>query len=65
MDLFLLSDEVVALYMGNSTAKAYSNKQGHAVFLFLSRLAFYILNLVDKHIPTHFSMEADCLSHGK
>ena len=66
---FWLSGKVVALHLDNSTAKAYLYNQGCTAPLFLSRLAYHILNLVDKHgitlipayIPTHLNVEADSL----
>ena len=67
---FCLSGKVVALHLGNNTAKAYLCNQGGTVPPFLSRLACQILSLTDKHgitlipayIPTHFNVEADYLS---
>ena len=67
---FYLSGKVVALHLGNSTAKAYLCNQGGTVSPFLSRLACQILSLTDKHgnallpayIPTHLNVEADFLS---
>ena len=67
---FCLSGKVVALHLDNSTAKAYLCNQGGAVSPFLSRLAYRILSLTNKHgipplpayIPTHFNVEADFLS---
>ena len=66
---FCLSGKVVALHLGNSTAKAYLCNQGGTVSLFLSRLACQILSMTNKHgitlpayIPTHLNVEADYLS---
>ena len=44
-----LSDKVLALLFGNSTAKAYLCDQGGTESLFLSRLVCCILNLANKH----------------
>ena len=70
---FHLSGKVVALHMDNSTAQAYLCNQGGAVFFFLSRLAYHILNLANKHvialipayIPMHLNVEADYQLLGK
>ena len=67
---FHLSGKVVALHLDNSAANAYLCNQGGRVSPFLSRLAWWILSLTDKHgitlilayIPTHLSVEADYLS---
>ena len=67
---FHLSGKVVALLLDNSTAKAYLCNQDGTVSLFLSRLAWQILSLNDKHsitpipsyIPTHLSVGADYMS---
>ena len=67
---FCLSGKVVALHLDNSTAKGYLCNQGGTVSPLLSRLAFRILSLTDKHcinllaayIPTHFNVKADYLS---
>ena len=67
---FHLSGKVVALHLGNNTAKAYLCNQGGTVSPFLSRLACLILSLTDKHgitlipayIPTHLNVEASYLS---
>ena len=67
---FHISGKVVALYLDNSTAKAYLCNQSGTVSPFLSRLACWILNLTDKHgitlisayIPTHLNVEANYLS---
>ena len=67
---FCLSGKVVALHLDDSTAKAYLCNQGGTVSPFLSRLAYWILSLTDKHgitlipayIPTHLYVEADYLS---
>ena len=67
---FCLSSKVVALHLDNSTAKACLCNQGSTVSPFLSRLAYWILSLTDKHcitliptyIPTHLNVEADYLS---
>ena len=67
---FCLSGKVVALHLDNSTAKAYLCNQGGTLSPFLSRLAFWLLSLTDKHvitlipayIPTHLNVEADYLS---
>ena len=60
---------LVALHLDNSTAKAYECNQGSTASLFLSRLAWHILNLANKHgitlipvhIPTHLIVEANYL----
>ena len=67
---FNLSGKVVALHLDTITAKAYLYNQGGTVSPFLSRLAWGILALSDKHgitlipayIPTHLNVEADYLS---
>ena len=67
---FHLSGKVVALYLDNSTAKAYLCNQDGTVSPFLSRLASQILSLTDKYgitlvpayIPTHLNVEANYLS---
>ena len=68
-----LSGKVVALYLDNSTAKAYLCNQGGTVSPFLSRLACQILSVTATSmvlllfaacIPTHLNVEADCLSQG-
>ena len=67
---FCLSGKMVALYLDNSTAKAYLCNQGGIVSPFLFRLACWILSLTNKHditllpayIPTHLNVEADYLS---
>ena len=69
MMAFHLTGKVVALYLDNSTAKAYLCNQGSTVSSFLSRLACQILSLTNKHgitllpayIPTHRNVEADYL----
>ena len=61
---------MVTLHLDNSTAKVYLCNQGGTVSPFLSRLAYLILSLTDKHgitlipayIPTHLNVEADFLS---
>ena len=66
-----LSGKVVALYLDNSTAKAYLCNQGGTVSPFLSRMACLIMSLTDKHsitlipayIHTHLSVEANYLCH--
>ena len=67
---YQLSNNVVALHLDNSIAKAYlCNHDGTATH-FPSRLACYILNMATKHgitlIPaylnTHFNVEANYLS---
>ena len=66
---FCLSGKVVALHLDNSTAKAYLCNQDGTVSPFLSRLAFWILSLTNKHgitflpayIHTHLNVEADYL----
>ena len=70
---FCLSGKVVALYLDNSTEKAYMCNQGGTLSPFLSRLACQILSLTDKHsitlipayIPTHLIVEANYLSQGQ
>ena len=67
---FHLSGKVVAMYLDNSTAKAYLCNQGGTVSPFLSRLACQTLSLTDKHgithipvyVPTHLNVEANYLS---
>ena len=67
---FQLSNEMVALHLDNSMAKAYLCSQDGTAPLFLSRLACSILNLANKHgitlipacIPTHLNVEANHLS---
>ena len=67
---FHLSGKVVSLHLDNSTDKAYLCNQGGTVSTFLSRLAYQILSLIDKHgitllpayIPTHLNVEANYLS---
>ena len=67
---FNLSGKVVALHLGNSTAKTHLYNQGGTVCPFLSRLSFQILSLTDKHgitlipayIPTYLIVEANYLS---
>ena len=67
---FQLSGKLVALQLDNSTPKTYLYKQGGTVSLFLSTLAFYILNLANKHgitlmstyINTPLKVEANYLS---
>ena len=62
-----LSGKVVALHLDNSTAKAYLCNQHGTVSPCLSRLAYWILTLTNKHsitlipayIPTHLNLEAD------
>ena len=49
----LKSGMIVDLHLDNSTAKTYFYNQSGTVFPFLSRLAFCILNLVNKHDITH------------
>ena len=69
---FQLCGRVVALQLDNSIAKAYLCNQGDAVYFFLSRPAFCILNLANKcgitiipaYIPTHLYVEASYLSWG-
>ena len=46
---FYLSGKVVALYLDNSTAKAYLCNQGGTVSPFLYRLACWIPSLTNKH----------------
>ena len=57
---------MVALYLDNSTAKAYLCNQGDIASAFLSTLACCILNLADKqginvisaYIPIHLNVKA-------
>ena len=64
------SSKVLALHLANKTATAYFCNQSGTAFLFLYRLAWHILNvgskcgitLIPAYIPTHLSVEADCLS---
>ena len=66
---FHISHTVVILYMDNSTPKAYLCNQGGKVSPFLSRLAYHILNMANKHgitlflayIPTNLNVEANYL----
>ena len=66
---FCLSGKVVVWYLDYSTAKAYLCTQGGTVSPFLSRLASWTLNLIEKHgitlipayIPTHLNVEASYL----
>ena len=46
---FHLSGKVVAMYLDNSTAKAYLCNQGGTLSPFLSRLACQVLSLTNKH----------------
>ena len=70
--LFQLSHKVVALPLDKSTTKAYLCNQGGTASLFPSKLACHIFNVANKHgitlipacIPTHLSVEANCLSWG-
>ena len=70
---FCLSGRVVALHLDISTANAYLCNQSGIVSPFLSRLAWWILSLTDKHsitlipayIPTHLNVEANYLSQGQ
>ena len=70
---FQLSGKVIALYLDNSTAKAYLCNQGGTAFAFLSRLACHILNLANKYditlipayIPIYLNVEAAYLSLGR
>ena len=70
---FRLSGKVAALCLESSTAKAYLCNQGHIAFLFLSRLAYHILNLANKHgitliqayMHTHLNLEAYYLLRGR
>ena len=67
---FHLSSKVVVLQLVNSTASAYLCDQHGRLSIFLSRLAYHILDLADKHavtaiqvyIPTHFNRPTLC--HG-
>ena len=64
---------VVALHLGNSTAKAYLCNQGGTASPFLPRLACWILSLTNKHrstliwacIPTQLNVETNYLSWGQ
>ena len=63
-----LSRNVIALHLDNGTTKTYLCNQGGTVS-FLSRLAYHILHMTNKHckgiiqcIPTHLNVEADYLS---
>ena len=66
--VFHLYGKVVVLHLVNSTAKAYLCNQGGMVSPFLSRQAYWILSLTDKHgitlipahIPTCLKVEVDC-----
>ena len=70
---FLLPGKVAALHLDNSTQKAYLCNLCGTVSPFLSRLAWQIVSLTDKHsitfilayIPTHFNVEADNLLWGQ
>ena len=46
---FCLSGKVVSLHLDNSTAKAHLCNQGGMISPFVSRLACWILSLIDKH----------------
>ena len=46
---FWLSGKVVALHLDNGTDKEYLCNQGGTASLFLSKLAYCILNLANKH----------------
>ena len=67
---FHLSGKVVALHLGNITAKAYLCNQGGTLSPFLSRLACLMSSLTNTHgitpipayIPTHLNVEANYLS---
>ena len=67
IDFFHLSGKVVALHLDNSTAKAYLCNDGGMVSPFLSRLAYQVLSVTDKHsitlipayIPTYLNVESD------
>ena len=65
-----LSEKVVVLYLDNSIAKTYINRQGGTISLSLFRLPCHSLNVANKHgitliaacITTHLSVETDNLS---
>ena len=67
---FQLSSKVVALHLDITIAKTCLCNEGGTASLFLSRLAYHSVNLVNRHgitpiqecIPTHLSVEADYLS---
>ena len=69
---FQLSGKVVALLLVKSIAKASFCNKGGKVSPFVSRLACWILSLINKHsitlvpayIPTHLNVEADYMSQG-
>ena len=52
---FWLSCKGVALHLDRSSTKAYLSNQGDTVGLFLSRLAFHIWNLTNRHGITLYS----------
>ena len=64
---------MVALHLDNSTAKAFLCNQGGTASPVLSRLAYHILNLVNKYgitlipayICSHFDVEGDLSIMGK
>ena len=70
--VFHLSGKTVALHLDNSTAEAYLCNKDCTVYVYLSRLACYILSLDNKHgIPlisaykhTLLNVEANYLSWG-
>ena len=69
---FCLSGKLVGLHLDNRTTIAYLCNEGCTVSHFLSRLAYLILTLTDKHIitltptyiPTHLNQEANYLLWG-
>ena len=69
---FCLFSKVVALYLDNSTAKAFLCCQGDTASTFLSRLTCDILNLANMlginihvaYLPTHQNMETYCHREG-
>ena len=52
---FHLCNKVVGLYLDNASAKSYLCNQAGTVSLFLSTLAFHILNLADNHEIASYS----------
>ena len=70
---FQLSGKVLALHFDNSTANAYLGNQCGTPSLFLSWLAYHILNLANKHgitlipihTPIHLNVKANYLSQGR
>lgn len=67
----LIEDKVVAIFMDNSTARAYINRQGGTISRRLCMLAMEIWDwciqhifLIATHIPGDYNTQADLLSRG-